>query len=106
MRLLNYTSTPGLDRFAEEQRFALYRATHKRLLGEDVAYRRQWFSYVTGLICVAAIPIGCIAVGGLLGVWIAALAALVSGLAVVWLAARQQKSMNKRIGEVLRNEPG
>jgi hypothetical protein len=40
MKFCTYNSTPGLDRYPIEQRFRVWRATHKELMGSDQEYRR------------------------------------------------------------------
>jgi hypothetical protein len=84
MKISTYKQTPGLDRFPENERFAVYRATHKRLMREDIAYRRQFSSYLTTLVYLAVIPI--------------------AGWAIAaYLAFRQQAFQNRRIGDVLQS---
>lgn len=83
MRIPAYTQTAGLDRFPEHERFAVYRATHRRLLKEDAAYHRRWKRYVAALVCLAMVPI-------------------VGWMAAVVVAFRQQTFQNRRIGEALR----
>ena len=84
MKIPTYTQIPGLDRYPEGERFAVYRATHKRLLSVDSAYHRRWQRYIAAVVCLAIIPI----VG-----WVAA----------VVLAFRQQAFQNQRIGDVLQS---
>ncbi len=73
---------PELDRCPEGERFAIYRATHKRLMREDATYPRRFSSYLTAVICLTIIPI--------------------AGWAVaVYLVFRQQEFQNQRIGDVL-----
>ena len=104
MKLPIYTSTPGLDRYPEHERFAVYRATHKRLMSEDAAYRKHWNSYVAAIVCVAVIPAGGFVAGGALGIVLPVLllSAVVAG--VIFLAFRQQKFMNQRIGDALQRQ--
>lgn len=83
MKRPTYTHTAGLERYPQQERFAIYQATHKRLLSEDAAYHRRWQRYIAAVVCLAIIPI----VG-----WVAA----------VVLAFRQQEFQNRRIGDVLR----
>ena len=97
MKFPIYTSTQGLDRYPEHERFSVYCAMHKRLMSEDASYRRQWNSYVGGIVCVAVIPAGSFFLGGALGVSLS-----VAG--VVYLAFRQQKFMNQRVGDALRHQ--
>ncbi len=83
MKIPTYAQTAGLERFPQHERFAVYRAAHKRLLSEDSAYHRRWQRYIAAVVCLAIIPI----IG-----WIAA----------VVLALRQQEFQNQKIGDVLR----
>ena len=98
------TSTPGLDRYPERERFTVYRATHKQLMGEDAAYRRHWNSYVPGIVCVAITSGGGFVAGGPLGVALSVLMLAASAGGVVFLAFRQQKLMNQRIGDALKRQ--
>lgn len=83
MKIPYYTQTAGLERYPQNERFAVYRATHKRLMHDDVVYRRRRNSYIASVVCVAIfVPI----VG-----WIAA----------IYLAFRQQEFQNRRIADVL-----
>src|SRR5262245_33390103 len=41
MKFCLYTSTPGLERFPESERFAVWCSTHKRLRQEDTEYRQS-----------------------------------------------------------------
>jgi hypothetical protein len=82
MKIPTYTQTPGLDRYPESERFAVYRATHKRLMREDTSYRRRFSSYLTALICLVIIPI-------------------VGWAIAVYLVFRQQEFQNRKIGNVL-----
>lgn len=84
MKIPYYTSTPGLDRYPQGERFVVYRATHKRLMREDAVYQRRFSSYVTAVVCLALIPI-------------------VGWLAIIYLAFRQQEFQNQRIGNVLQS---
>ena len=83
MTIPSYIQTAGLERYPQNERFAVYRAAHKRLIQNDADYRNRRNSYITGIICLTVlIPI----VG-----WIGA----------VYLAFRQQKFQNQKIGSVL-----
>jgi len=84
MKIPTYTQTPGLDRYPEGERFAVYRATHTRLMREDTAYRLRFSSYLTALICLVIIPIVGWAIAG-------------------YLVFRQQEFQNRRIGDVLQS---
>src|SRR5690242_6128481 len=41
MKFCLYTSTPGLERYPEPERFRVWRSTHKRLMQQDADYRRD-----------------------------------------------------------------
>ena len=102
MRLETYLATPGLDRYSQGERFAVYRATHKRLMRGDSAYRQRFNSYLSGVICLGVIP-GSLVFGGS-GALALSLSVLVSFAAVgalICLAFRQQRFMNQRIGDEL-----
>jgi hypothetical protein len=104
MKIQTYTSTPGLDRYPEHDRFTVYRAAHKRLMREDAAYRRQWSSYIAGIVCVAVVPIGEFVAGGALGTVFSVLSLVGVVAGVIYLAFRQQRFMNQRIGDVLQHQ--
>src|SRR5512138_2362801 len=104
MKIATYSMTPGLDRYPEGERFDVYRATHKRLMREDAAYRRQWSSYVAGIICVAVVPLGGFTAGGTLGIALSVLSLVGVMPGVIYLAFRQQRFMNGRIGDVLQRQ--
>lgn len=82
MKIPSYTQTRGLERYPQQERLAVYRSMHQRLLKEDWAYHRRWQRYIAAIVCLAVIPI--------LG-WIAA----------ILLAFRQQEFQNQRIGDAL-----
>lgn len=82
MKLPTYTHTAGLDRFPPRERFAVYRATHQRLLAEDRAYHQRWQRYIAALICLTTVPV--------FG-WIAGIV----------LVCRQQEFQNLCIGAAL-----
>jgi len=103
MEIPTYTSTPGLDRYPVHDRFTVYRATHKRMMREDAAYRRQWSSYVAGMVCVAVVPVGGCVAGGALGLVLSVLSLVGVVAGVAYLAFRQQRFMNQRIGDALQH---
>jgi hypothetical protein len=82
MKLPSYTQAPGLDRFPEKERFAVYLSAHQRLMQGDTTYRGRCRSYWAAVVCLALVP--------------------VLGWAILlWLAFRQQNFQNQRIGELL-----
>ncbi len=103
MKIPTYTSTPGLDRYPERDRFTVYRAAHKRLMRADAAYRRQWRAYVAGMVCVAVIPASGGVVSGGVGLLLSAVSVVGVVAGVVYLAFQQQRFMNQRIGDVLQH---
>jgi hypothetical protein len=103
MRTSNYTATPGLESFPQQERLAVYRAAHKRLMREDAAYRRQWNSYVIGIVCVSIIPATNLFIGGVLALVLTAVELIAVVLGVIYLAFRQQRFMNRKIGAALQD---
>jgi len=83
MKIPYYTQTAGLDRYPQQERFSVYRATHKRLMSEDSEYKRQCNSYTIRIVCFAV------------------LLPVVGWILAVYLAFRQQEFQNRRIGDVL-----
>lgn len=79
----------------------MYRMTHKRLMRDDAAYRKQWNSYVGGIVCAAIVPAGCYVGGGPYGIALTVVLPIFAVAVVVFLAFRQQEFMNERIGNVL-----
>lgn len=104
MQIPTYTQTPGLDRYPEDERLPVYRATHKRLMSEDASYRRQWTSYVAGIVCVAVVPVGAFAAAGTLGILLSVVSLVGVVAGVTYLAFQQQRFMNQRIGDVLQHQ--
>lgn len=82
MKLPFYAQAPGLDRYPEMERFAIYQSTHRRLLQSDRVYRERCRTYWVVVVCCALVPV--------FG-WVVCL----------WLAFRQQNFQNQRIGELL-----
>src|SRR5262245_57066146 len=101
MNVPTYTSTPGLDRYPEHDRLSVYRATHKRLMREDGAYRGKWSSYVAGIVCLATAPFLGFVIGGVPGILFSVVSLLGVVAGVVCLAFQQQRFMNQRIGDAL-----
>ena len=102
-----YKSTPGLDRIPPAERFATYRATHKRLMREDESYRKRYNQYVISYsIIIAGAFLGIVWLGnsapGIVG---SILLSLVATAVVVYLAFRQQHHMNQCIGRILQSQP-
>jgi len=50
MNFCTYSSTPGLDRFPIEQRYRVWRATHKELMVTDAEYHRAVRRFVFQII--------------------------------------------------------
>lgn len=101
MKIETYAKTAGLDRVPAAERYSLYRATHQRLLREDEDYRRQFNRYLSSVIVAAIVP-GSVWLGSsVLGAVVSIFLSLVPVAAIVWLAFRQQRYMNERIGGAL-----
>lgn len=64
MKLETYTATKGLERFSEAERFQIYRATHKRLLRENAAYRRSYQCRFSALVAAIILPLGLLQILG------------------------------------------
>ena len=104
MNIETYKATPGLDRIPAAERYATYRATHKRLMREDEAYRTRHNQYLSSVIVAAVVP-GTIWLGSsVLGVVASILLSLIPAAAIVFLAFRQQHHMNQCIGSALHLE--
>lgn len=101
MKIPTYASIPGLSRYPENDRFAVYRATHKRLLRDDVAYRSHRNSHVGGIVAASIASAGAYVGGGPYGIALSLVLPACTAFVVVFLAFRQQKFMNDRIGEAL-----
>jgi len=61
MKFCTYSSTPGLDRYPIEQRYRVWRATHKELMSTDAEYQRAVRRFVfqiiaSTLVCVIIAP--------------------------------------------------
>ena len=82
----------------------MYRATHKRWMGDDAAYRRRCNSYVAAIVCVAVIPAGGFIGGGALGTLLSVVLITADVAGVMFLAFRQQRYMNERIVDALQRQ--
>jgi len=71
---------------------------------EDAAYRKQWNTYVASMVCIAIFPAGGFVVGGALGILLSVVLTAVVVAGVLFLAFRQQKFMNRRIGDALQRQ--
>ena len=107
MKCETYKSTPGLDRIPPADRFATYRATHKRLMREDESYRKRHNQYVILYsIIIAAAFLGVVLLGSsTLGIVGSTLFSLVATGVVVYLAFREQRQMNQCVGRILQSQP-
>jgi hypothetical protein len=107
MKFQTYTSTPGLERFAKQDRFARWQAAHKELLRENVSYRKRFHSYLGTIVCLSCammpfyLPMFGVQLFG-----IVADISLILGLAatVVYVALRQMTFMNQSIGRHLQSK--
>jgi len=98
-----YKSTPGLDRIPPAERFATYRAIHKRLMSEDESYRERHNQYVISysVIIAAALLAAFSSAPGILG---STLLSLLATAIIVYLAFREQHHMNQCIGRILQSQ--
>src|SRR5215472_6220885 len=53
MKFSFYTSTSGLERFPESERFGVWRSTHKRLMHEDAGYCRNVRRYRARVVWIS-----------------------------------------------------
>lgn len=82
MKLPFYAQAAGLNRYPENERFAVYHSTHRRLLQLDKVYQERCRSYWMALVVCALVPV-------------------IGWTVCLWLAFRQQRFQNQRIGEFL-----
>lgn len=98
MRFETYRATPGLEQFSSGERFAVYRAVHKRLMQENPSYRQRFQFYLAMVIVSAIGP-------SAFGVAIGPIPfPIVSATIIVFLAFRQQQYMNQCIGAKLQSQ--
>ena len=97
MKIPTYNTTPGLERYPEGERFSVYRATHSRLMRDNLAYRQRWISGIAGIITASTIPTF------LESRWASFTLLLVpiQVACILYLSFRQQKFMNRKVGEAL-----
>jgi hypothetical protein len=102
MKFETYAATPGLDRIPQAERFAVYRAIHKRLMREDAS--KRFHQYLSSVIVLAVWP-GVTWLGSsALGIVASIVLAIIPGVLIVFLAFRQQHHMNQCIGGVLQQQ--
>jgi len=115
MKFSFYTSTSGLERFPESERFGVWRSTHKRLMQEDAEYRRdvrRWRARVVWISILFAIVMLFLGSTTVLSAArgrpaiilnVVCLGALIVGYAVYTVVAafRMQEFMNERVGKAL-----
>jgi hypothetical protein len=101
MSIQSYKSTPGLDRYSANERYGAYRAAHRRLLLQDLNYRRhyRWYRIAELVVALvgASIWIGSHALSAV--GWLTVLMAPAAALGV--LVLQQKRYMNLRIGKIL-----
>jgi hypothetical protein len=98
MKIETYTSTPGLDHYTQDQRFAAWRAAHRQLMADSGEYRKRYHSYLTAIICLSCLVPVSFAGGWLIGLVLELPVACGMVCAIVYLAFRQQHFMNQSIG--------
>ena len=101
MKFQTYTSTLGLNHFPAHDRFKVYRATHKILLGEDAEYRRRYQSYIAKIVILCFLIPGVFLKIATFGLWPTISFQCAIGISILFVAFRQQEYQNKRIGEQL-----
>jgi hypothetical protein len=104
MKLQTYTSTPGLEHFPKQERFAKWQGVHKQLLRDDVEYRKRFRSYLINMGCLT-FPMVCV-YGYYFGVglrnWAANVAVIICVVPImIYVAMRQMAYMNQRVGGYL-----
>lgn len=99
--------TPGLDHIPPAERFAIYRATHRRLIREEESYRKRYNHYVISYsLIIAVVFFGMFWFGSsALGITGSALLSLAATATIVYIAFRQQRHMNQCIGRALQSQP-
>lgn len=101
MKLPFYTATKGLERYPANERFIVYRSTHKQLLKEDAVYRKRCNAYIALITCLSIVPtFGLVSDRGFSTVFVVLSALLIVPL-IIYFAFRQQNYMNARIGDAL-----
>jgi heme/copper-type cytochrome/quinol oxidase subunit 4 len=101
MKFETYQATPGLDHIPPNERYVTYSATHKRLMREDVAYRKRFNQYLSSII-VAVVVSGSVWLGSsAIGFVASVVLSLIPAAAILYLAVRQQHHMNQCIASVL-----
>ena len=115
MKFCTYDSTPGLDRFPIEQRYRVWRATHKELLGTDSGYHRAVRRFVLQII---ASTIVCVIIGpaftllqhrapdsiplAVLSIVVPLAVCVAYVFFVIYASFRMQGFQNEKVSEVLR----
>jgi len=104
MKLQTYSSTPGLERYPESERFAAWRDAHRQLMKDDPEYRKRFHAYLSTVICLSCVVLGvCCFPFGAIGIALEISLMLCFVAAVVCLAFRQLYFMNQRVGHHLQS---
>src|SRR5258708_5398339 len=101
MKFETYKSTPALGCIPAADRYAAYCATHQRLMREDEAYRKSHHRYLSSVITAAFLPCAVWIGSGTLGTVVSLVLSCISVAAILFLAWRQQRQMNRSIGRFL-----
>jgi len=112
LKLPFYTATKGLERFLANERFIVYRYTHKRLLKEDAVYRKRRNAYVFTIACLAIVIIACNAIALVIGfnangsgkIVLEVFSLICVVPMIIFFAFRHQAFMNERIGAALQKD--
>ena len=115
MKFAFYTSTSGLERFPQSERFGVWRSTHKRLMQEDAGYRQDmrrykarvvWISilFAIAMLFLSSTTVLSAARGrSAIILNVVTLGVLIVGYTIYTVVAafRMQASMNERVGKAL-----
>ena len=85
MKFETYAATPGLNRIPRAERFAVYRAIHKRLMREDASYRKRFHQYLSSVIVLAMWPGTAWLGSSALGIAASIVLSIISGALIVFL---------------------
>ena len=111
MKFQTYNSTPGLERYPQQERFAAWRAVHKHLLKNDPPYLRRYFRFICSIFWLICILMAATFGAGYIPIFVIRIVVeifvpLGCAATIVFLSFRQQNFMNQSIGNCLQSSRG
>jgi len=111
MKFQTYSSTPGLERYPQRERFAAWRAVHKHLMRNDPPYLRRFFRYISSIFWLTCISMAATFGAGyipvvVIRIMVEIFVPVCYAAVIIFLSFRQQHFMNQCIGNCLQSSRG